>query len=230
MKDTATNTIITRKKEVDFIPANESRFLVNFFHWYTRLLMKLRFKSVNVYQKYKPTRDSRTVYYLNHNYWWDGLIPLYLAEKHFNQKARALMEDKQMMEYRFFSRIGAFSVNLNDPRSTITSLRYALESMERDRASLFVYPEGEIFPVSNKTNEFKDGLAWLYQNSTGLDFVPIAIYIDHSKSNRPDLNILVGESLDFSNSLSRKELTSLFKSNLDDLLAELRTRNHQVHS
>ncbi len=215
---------------MEFIPARESNFLISFFYRYTGFLLKLRFRKVNVVELYKPSQDARTVYYLNHNYWWDGLLPLYLNEKYFGQKARALMEDVQMRQYRFFSRIGAFSIDLTNPRSSIQSLRYALKSMERDKACLFIYPEGKIVPITDKTSEFKNGLSWIYKNSEGLDFVPIALYIDHAQTNKPDLNIFIGNSVNPDKTLSKNELTKIFQTEIDLLLSKSREINYQVHS
>lgn len=215
---------------MDFIPTKESRFLIAFFYRYTGFLLKLRFRAVHVVQEYYPKPNSRTVYFLNHNYWWDGLLPLYLNEKYFNQKARALMEDTQMRQYRFFSRIGAFSIDLNNPKSSILSLRYALESMKRDNASLYIYPEGKIVTVSEKTSELKQGLAWVYQNTEDIDFVPIGLFIDHSKQSKPDFNIYIGKSVNYDKQLHRSELTDLFERDLNIALTKSRQLNHQVHS
>lgn len=181
-------------------------------------------------QKYLPGKDSRTVYYLNHNYWWDGLIPLYLNERFFKQKARAIMEDIQMKEYGFFSRIGAFSINLKNPKSAIRSLRYAVESMKRDRSCLFIFPEGKIVPVTGRTSEFMRGLGWLYQQMEDIDFVPIAIHIDQTKNSKPDLYISVGESVNLDNSLDKNKLTEKLKSILDQELVDLSNQLYHVHS
>ena len=97
----------------DFIPAKESRPVINFFTTYTNFMLWRRFRDIHVQQLYLPDSNSKTVYFMNHHYWWDGLLPLYLNENRFKQKARALMEDKQMREYPFFSRIGAFSIDLD---------------------------------------------------------------------------------------------------------------------
>ena len=61
-----------------------------------------------------------------------------------------MMEDKQMHEHGLFKRIGAFSVNLENPRSAVRSLRYAVESMKRPHSSLFIYPEGRIVRFSTE--------------------------------------------------------------------------------
>jgi len=215
---------------LEFIPAKESRLFITFFYWYTSLLLRLRFRSVNVIQNYSPKNDVNTVYYLNHNYWWDALIPLYLNEKYFRQQARALMEDTQMLQYGFFSRIGAFSINLNNPKLSILSLRYALDSLRRLNSSVFIYPEGKIVPASEHCELFKDGLSWLYQKTESIDFVPIALNIDYSKASKPEFNIYIGKSVNPDKTLDRKELSNLFKEELDKIIVKARGMNHQVHS
>lgn len=181
-----------------------------------------RFGSVFVDQQYQPDAESRTVYFANHNYWWDGLIPLYLNRTRFRQQARAMMEDKQMNEYSFFSKIGAFSVNLSDKRSLIRSLRYAVESLQRPNSCLFIYPEGQLNPPSDTVPEFKGGLSWLYDQLPDADFVPFAIYIDHSKANKPDLYIRIGEAVRTSNDIPRQDQTKYFQNKVHELLTSIK--------
>ncbi|MDR9418781.1 lysophospholipid acyltransferase family protein [Gracilimonas sp.] len=208
---------------MNIIPADESKFFIWFFDHYTKWALKRRFKHLWVKQSYQPGNNAKTVYFLNHNLWWDGLIPLYLNQKIFHQNARALMEDKQMQQYTFFSKIGAFSINLEDPKASVASLRYALKSMQRKRASLFIYPEGEITPASEKEPEFKQGLAWLYQKTEEVDFVPIAIYSHNLRSSKPELYLSIGQLVDHDKQLSKSNLTDLFKQDLHKILTETRS-------
>jgi|TARA_R100000005_G_C4998913_1_gene205555 1-acyl-sn-glycerol-3-phosphate acyltransferase len=207
---------------LNIIPADESRFFIWFFDQYTRWSLKRRFNQIWVKQGYHPTSASKTVYFLNHNLWWDGLIPLYLNRNFFKQKARALMEDKQMRQYTFFSKIGAFSINLEDPKASISSLRYAVESMERDNSSLFIYPEGSITPPSESAPNFKDGLAWIYTKTEQVDFVPIHIYAHFMNGSKPELYLSIGESVNHDKSLSRNELTKLFEEDIQQINTQTR--------
>lgn len=132
------------------------------------------------------------------------------------------MEDKQMRQYTFFSKIGAFSINLEDPKASISSLRYAVDSMKRDHACLFIYPEGRITPVSENEPNFRKGLAWLYQNLDDIDFVPIAIYSHTLRSSKPELYLAIGNSVDHDKSLSKNELTVLFQQDLHRIITQTR--------
>ena len=206
---------------MDFIPAKESRLFISVFRWYTYLLFKRRFKKVWLKQEYEPCPSCKTVYYLNHHSWWDGLIPLLLNEFRFRQRARAIMEDRQMKKHSLFRKIGAFSINRKDPRKAITSLRYALESFERPNASLFIYPEGSITPVGSKMN-FEGGLAWLHSRLEEVDFVPVAIHMHTIRHDKPELHLHVGDALRLDRREPGDQRTEGFEQALDRMLRELR--------
>lgn len=174
-------------------------------------------------QVYKPSKESKTVYFINHNMWWDGLLPLYLSRNIFHQKARAMMEDKQMKKYPFFSRIGVFSINLSDPKSSIYSLKFAIESMKRANSSLYIYPEGMLTTASESKPEFKKGLAWLYQKmGSEVDFVPVAFYSHTFRDSKPELYINIGSPVELDKALSKEDLTSKFEEAVHNLLLETR--------
>lgn len=191
------------------------------FRIYTWLLFKRRFKNVWLKQEYQPESDSKTVYFLNHHSWWDGLIPFLLNEFRFRQEARALMEDKQMKQYKFFQKIGAFSINRDDPRKAITSLRYAVQSFQREHASLFIYPEGSITPVGSQM-KFEGGLAWLYSKLPNVDFVPIGVYMHTIRNDKPELHLHIGTPVTPEKSLSNKKKTEKFEKGLEKILDTLR--------
>ncbi len=207
---------------MDFIPARESSFFIKVFRIYVKFLFKRRFKKVWIRQDYRPGTESRTVYYLNHHSWWDGIIPLLLNEYLLKQNARALMEDKQMRQYPFFKKIGAFSIDREDPRKAITSLRYAVQSMNRDRASLFIYPEGKITPVGSPMN-FEGGLAWLQSKIPEADFVPIGIYMHTIRYDKPELHLHIGNAVTLSKRSSTDYITKVYEDSLNKILDTLRT-------
>ncbi len=133
------------------------------------------------------------------------------------------MEDKQMKKYPFFSKIGAFSIDLSNPKSALRSLRFAKNSMERTNSSLYIYPEGTLTPASESKPTFKKGLAWLYQNiDHEVDFVPVAFYAHTFTDSKPELYINVGSPIKLDKALSKDDLTSEFENAVHELLLETR--------
>ncbi|NBC04239.1 MAG: hypothetical protein GVY20_11100 [Bacteroidetes bacterium] len=217
---------LLKKSETEFIPAQEKGWFIFLFDLYTRLLFWRRFKNFWVDQSYHPGPDSKTIYYLNHTSWWDGLIPLILNRKLFRQNARAMMEDKQMREHGLFKRIGAFSVNLENPRSAVRSLRFAVDSMNRENSSLFIYPEGKIYPFKTENIHFRDGLAWIANRVKDVDVVPIGIYISTANFDKPELFLKIGKPVEFNTETDRSKLKSIFEDKLESLLEQLETQAH----
>lgn len=207
---------------MDFIPADESPLFMKGFRLYVRWLFKRRFSAVWLKQDYSPDDEAQTIYYLNHHSWWDGLIPFLLNEYRFHQQARALMEDKQMKEHPFFSKIGAFSINREKRRQVVTSLRYAVDSFDRPNASLFIYPEGKITPPGSRMT-FEGGLAWLSCQLPQVDIVPIGIYMHTIRCDKPELHLHVGQPVATTNHESKEKLNKEFEQRLTRMLSNLKT-------
>ena len=146
-----------------------------------------------------------------------------LNEYRFRQQARAIMEDQQMKTYSLFQKIGAFSINRNNPRKAIRSLRYAVKSFEREKSSLFIYPEGSITPTGSEM-DFEDGLAWLHDNLNEVDFVPVGIYMHTIRHDKPELHLHVGRPTRINDDLPRDKKTIAFERILDQMLKELRNK------
>lgn len=131
------------------------------------------------------------------------------------------MEDEQIRKYPFFQRLGAFSISRNDRKKAITSLRYAVESLERKHSSLFIYPEGTITPIGSSM-KFEGGLAWLHSELDDVDFVPVAIHIHTIRHDKPELHLHIGRPIRPKNSLTKKEKTIRFEKVLNKMLDDLR--------
>lgn len=131
------------------------------------------------------------------------------------------MEDKQMSEYGFFKRIGAFSIDLSNPRSSIRSLRYAQESMQRDHSCLFIYPEGKMTPLSYEQPTFKPGLVWLYKELEGVDFVPISLVSNHFRYPKPELYIHIGRPVIADKALNKSDLKHLFERSIKHQISNI---------
>ena len=136
------------------------------------------------------------------------------------------MEDKQMRQHKFFSKIGAFSVNLSEPRAALKSLRYAVDSMKRSNSSLFIYPEGKIVPFSTQKPEFQKGLGWIAGRTTDTDIVPIGIYIHTARHDKPELNLKIGPAVKFNPDQSSEDFNLLFEKTMQRILIDLENNAH----
>ena len=203
-----------------FLPAKENSLFLKVFGTWVQWMFKLRFHRVDIQQEYCPDNDRVTLYYGNHTSWWDALIPLLLNQTRLKQQARAMMDLEQVQKHPFFPLIGVFSVDVTEPRGAIRSLRYALESFQRPRASLYLYPEGTLHhPLSDPLiHPFKPGMEWIvrqaYDEGIALDVVPLTIHMHTMKSQRQHCVIHVGPALEAPETLSTKEFEETLRRQL----------------
>lgn len=182
--------------------------------------MKRRFGSVYIRNSHKIERDKSTLYICNHHYWWDGLTPLILNEFIFCQKARAVMEDKQMREFPFFSKIGAFSINRNNPKSALSSLKYGADWLKTPNTCLFLYPEGK-FSLPHDPIHIESGITKLLEWVPDCQLVNISMYISYQKTDKPDFFIDISGEITHPSNDSKsqiiKELNTIMNTNLNKL-------------
>ena len=210
------------------IPDQYSVYFNRLFSIYSTYLFKRRFDGVYIDGSFRPGSLDRTVWYMNHHTWWDALIPPMLSAKVFHQNMRAIMDENQMRKYPFFRKLGAFSVDRSHPRSALHALEYAADSLQRDQACLYIFPQGKIEAEYIQPLKFEGGLAWLYRSLPNVDFVPIATTLNTRYSEKPRLFISIGTPLR-SKETDRKRLTGLFEQSTTNLLSHIREIAEHEH-
>lgn len=133
-----------------------------------------------------------------------------------------MMEYKQMRAYPFFKFLGAFSTMPHNRSHNLSSLRYAVRSMRRPHASLFVYPEGEIKAAGSKM-EFKRGIGWLKKQLPEVDFVPIGIYIHTIRHDKPELHLWVEQPVSPHSTEDISATTTYFEKSMEQVLKKLKS-------
>lgn len=215
----------------DFDGVIPAQYSVNFnrlFAIYSANLFRRRFDSIYIDGTFRPGSLDRTVWYMNHHTWWDALIPNLLNSKVFHQDMRAIMDEEQLRKYPFFRKLGAFSVDRSHPRSALNALEYAVDALQQDHSSLYIFPQGKIEPEFIDPMKFEGGLAWLYRSLPNVDFVPIATTMNTRYSDKPRLLISIGTPLR-SNETDRKKLTGLFEQSITDVLSHIRDIAEHEH-
>lgn len=141
-----------------------------------------------------------------------------------------------MKEFRVFSYIGAFSVELDSGKSVIRSMRYALESMKRERACLFIFPEGRINTPADELPPFESGIGWLVrkcmEEDLDVDIVPVAVHTHLMTASKPELwveigkpverSALRGKTLSGETPATNEQITALLHKQLNTQVKELK--------
>jgi 1-acyl-sn-glycerol-3-phosphate acyltransferase len=136
--------------------------------------------------------DRPVILFCNHTNWWDGLM-IYLLTRQMRHKAvYCMMEEKQLKYYRFFTWLGAFSVDLSSPLRSAASLRYAQRLLQRNDTAIWIFPQGKICRQSEPI-EIKPGIDYLAQSAPHALLVPVAMRYDFFREDRPNALIEIGE-------------------------------------
>lgn len=161
-----------------------------------------------------PTGEGARLVYLNHSNWWDGFI-LHQLGQAAGWDSYCLMEEKNLRRYRFLARIGAFSIRPGDAASSMESLRYARELLQRPRAAVCLFPEGELRPFGVLPLRLQRGVE-LLARAGKRECVPVALRYAFLEHERPDVLVEVGTP-------HAPGPLDVFQQNLDSLVRRVST-------
>jgi hypothetical protein len=132
------------------------------------------------------------------------------------------MLEEQLKRYWFFKKLGCYSIDLNDNRTMIVTLKYTMDLLLKPNNLVTIYPQGEIQAYDEKHIVLKGGLDFIAKKSA-LDFqiLPIAFKIHYSNEKLPIVYARFGKLL---NSKDAAENPQLYKdefiNNLDQINSE----------
>ncbi|HLL56090.1 MAG TPA: lysophospholipid acyltransferase family protein [Myxococcaceae bacterium] len=139
-----------------------------------------------------PEGNAPLLVYANHSNWWDGFVAHALCRAR-GWDGYCLMEEANLLKYRFLARLGAFSIRRHDAGSALETLRYALGLLSRPGAAVWLFPEGELRPFGARPVSFERGLEVLAKHSDAR-CVPVGIRYAFFESELPDVLCEVGEA------------------------------------
>lgn len=157
--------------------------------WYIGRKVRGAFRGVWV-RGTLPSSEGGLLVYLNHSSFWDGFV-LHQLGKAAGWNAFAMMAEENLAKYRFHTRIGAFSVRRGDRHSAVESIRYSTEVLRRERAALFIFPEGELRPGGGPPARFQRGVEVIAKRAK-VRCLPVAVRYAFLEHERPDVLLEVG--------------------------------------
>jgi len=169
------------------ITAEKSAFWDSVWHGYFRRLFRRHFhalllagrKNLGALEEKRPA-----IGVANHSNWWDGFVILFLTRLLPRRRHYIMMEERQLVKYPFFRKLGAFGVNLDDARSAAASVRYALRLLEDERTMLWIFPQAKMTPAGAKL-EFRGGAALLARRTKHCAVLPLAMRYEFTTEQRP---------------------------------------------
>ncbi|MGG1696130.1 lysophospholipid acyltransferase family protein [Bacillus zhangzhouensis] len=204
--------------------SDKSRSFRRIFSLYLeRYLLHKHFRFVMMKGTVDPKEKLPVLYLANHSSWWDGLIIFLLTEKASELDHYMMMEEKQLKQYAFFRKLGAFPVHKEKLKSVKQSLMTAKESMQSG-AAVWLFPQGKIMHQDMRPLELEGGASFLVRQFEQVVIKPVTLQYTFNQFQKPTVSVVFGEDALVSGGLLRsKEATRM----LGDML-EKQLNSHQA--
>lgn len=134
----------------------------------------------------------------NHNTWWDGFFVYLLNKRIFRRTAYLMMLETQLSKYRFFAKIGAYSIEPKRRQGIVESLKYTVELLNQGTPLVSIFPQGELLPWHTRPLDYKRGIEWvLREYAKPVAVLPLAIRTEFIGEKRPSVFFLFGNVSSF---------------------------------
>lgn len=173
------------------IKPSHSSFHCWLINIYIGFILKTDFCDVTITGNIKP--DKRSILLIpNHFSWWDGFFAWHLNKKLFKKQYHVMMLEKELAKRRFFSKAGAFSINLNS-RSIISSLNYCQQILSNPNNLLLMFPQGRLESQHHTNIKFRKGIERIAKQSPQTRIIFAACLTDYYSHRKPSLTIALKE-------------------------------------
>lgn len=139
--------------------AKSRSFDALFSRYNTLYLLHRHFRFIGLSGELQPaSAGGRPVLYImNHSSWWDGLLAYHAARRLTRRRQYFMMEEAQLRKFQFFRRLGAYSINREEPADVRASLRYTARLLG-EGGSVWMYPEGSFCRLNTARCSLRKGL------------------------------------------------------------------------
>ncbi|MBF0585394.1 lysophospholipid acyltransferase family protein [Prosthecochloris sp. N3] len=179
-----------------------SRLYTRWFAWYSRRQFRRHFHTVRASvpaELQAMDEEVPVIFYGNHAYWWDGFWSQLCTEELFNQNLYIAIGYDELSKHRFFTRLGAFSIDRSDARSALRTVEYAaklLSSPSTRQNALWIFPQGQIEHVDKRPLVFFRGTAGIasrvLEKKSAVYVVSVVSRIEYLAEQKPELFLSFG--------------------------------------
>jgi len=170
------------------IKARHKTFYDWFFKWYSRVMLRIHFREMEV--RGDAEDDGNPILVIgNHFSWWDGFIMVEVNNRLWKRYFNVMMLEEQLQNRMFLNKAGAFSIKKGD-RSLVESLNYAGDLLSDSQNLVLMFPQGEIQTKYTRKFEFEKGVETILKRSQGRPQVILsAALIDYFSWKQPRLDV-----------------------------------------
>lgn len=173
------------------IPHSRSSLVTALFAAHAKNRIQRAFRRLSL------TRESRmpeftpgvpVIAVFNHSSWWDALMCLYLGSFVFRREYYGVFDEKELLRYSIFRKVGSFSVNR--PPSTAEMkrfLEYCEALLKGTSRLLWIFPQGDIVSADSLPLQFKGGFASIASRLEEFDLLRFVVRYDFWLDSKPEI-------------------------------------------
>lgn len=179
------------------IEARKSRWFSAWFARHCEARIRRSFEAVHVRgldALADAGRRGSVLVVSNHTAWWDPLVAIWLTQRLLPLDSYAMMNATNLRRLPFFAKMGAFGVDLADPRDGARSLRYAARLLRSGRRVVWIFAQGDERPITEPL-VFRPGSAELARLAPEAAVVPLALRYEMGNAEKPRLLVSIGAPL-----------------------------------
>ncbi len=167
--------------------------------------------------------DDRSVLLIpNHFSWWDGFFGWHINKQIFRKKFHVMMLEQELSQRMFFSRVGAFSVNLGS-RSIIESLNYSIDILADPSNLLLMFPQGKLDSQHVNSVKFHKGIERIAARVSNTRIIFAVCLTDYFANRKPTLTISLKE---YSGPIELEIMQQEFNNNLQHCIVQQDINQH----
>ena len=202
------------------IKADHKNWARCLFDFYINNLLRKNFVNYYLANDYPQIdKDSGIILTPNHISWWDGFFADYIVKSFSGRKLYIMMLEEQLKRFRFFQKLGAYSINPSSISSILSAAKYTREILKDKNNLVVIYPQGTIEPYEKRPLSIKKGLKLFIENvQEEVAVIPAAFRIQYFNEKKPSViarfgNIMKTETV----SSDYQSYINEFYNNLDGL-------------
>ncbi len=172
-----------------------SPFLFWLFGWYLRWYFWRNFDAVRIDLAGLPLLPAGrpVILFTNHPSWWDPALFILLSNTRLRGRIGfGPMEAEALGKYGLLRRMGAFGIQLDNPRGAARFLAVSARVLSDPRAALWVTAEGHFTDSRTRPVRLRPGIAHLARRNPGAVLVPMAVEYGFWNERRPEALVRFG--------------------------------------
>ena len=191
-----------RNRKEKFRTAKDNRFWSMIADFVFKKILCVRFHSVMykwIENLEKRDKTKATIFYANHNNWWDGIVGYNVVRGIMRGRLRLMIEE--MNRFPLFQYIGCFPINKKSAQDAMKSLKYAATLLDKPDINFWLFAQGIIRPPHYRPIVFQTGIAYLLENAIknfgGINICPVSVNYSFLRQDKPEVIIEFGEVKSF---------------------------------